>query len=91
MNDVLAVDVELISSSLLPTETLEVRGDAYPFTIDIRSEESDFSIQITVNYAYPKLEGIGVVVKGKNMGRDEAEGWKDWASEKLTDWNDEEE
>lgn len=91
MDDVLAVEVELISSSLLPKETLEVTGDAYPFIIDIRSEESDFSIQITVNDAYPKLGGIGVVVKGKNMGRDEAEGWKDWASERLMDWNDEEE
>ena len=85
----LEVEIELIESSLLPNETL-ARISQEPNIIDITSTASKLALHITINDAYPASGSIGVEVKGPEVGREEAEGWRVWVEERLKDWDSDE-
>lgn len=86
----LDIEIELIESSLLPNETL-ARISQEPNIIDITSTASKLALHITINDAYPASGSIGVEVKGPEVGREEAEGWRVWVEERLKDWDSVEE
>lgn len=86
----LDVELELIESSLLPNENL-AKISQNPYVIDITSTDSKLALHITINDAYPAPGSIGVEVKGPEIGRGEAEGWKIWVLERLKDWDSDEE
>lgn len=89
--DPLEVELELITSSLLTAEALS-SGDpgTWPRIIDIASNDSKLSLHVIVRRTYPGAGGIEIEVKGKDMGRKEAEGWRDWVTEKMKGWDAEE-
>lgn len=80
----LDTEIELIESSLLPDESLLES----PNGIEVRSTASKLFLHITTD-EYPGH--VGVEVKGPDVGREEAEGWKAWVSERMRDWNADEE
>ena len=84
-------EIELLQSSLLPAEQLETgTGTEWPRIIDISSEESKLALRITVKEAYPERESVAVDIRGPDIGREEAEGWRAWSAERLKEWNAEE-
>ncbi len=90
--EALDLELELIISALLPAEKLSSseRG-RWPRTIDVSSDDSKFSLHAIVAPKYPASDSVKLDVKGKEMGRGEAEGWIQWVEEKLSEWNAEEE
>ena len=88
----LDVEIELIESSLLPAEHLETSLDNGTRTISISSQDSDLNIRVTIAVVtYPTAESVKVEIRGANDGRDEAEGWRQWVSERMKDWSTEDE
>ena len=76
----LDLDIELIESSLLPDESISrITGG-----IEIRSTASKLVLHISTS-DYPQR--VGIEVKGSEVGRDEAEGWKVWVEERMREWN----
>lgn len=86
----LDLEIELIESSLLPSESL-ANTSRNPYVVDITSTASKLSLHITINDTYPASGSIGVEVKGPEVGREEAEGWRVWVEERLKDWDSDEE
>jgi hypothetical protein len=86
----LDVELELIESSLLPNEHL-AKVSQNPYVIDITSTASKLALHLTINDAYPASGSMGVEVKGPEVGREEAEGWKVWVEERLKDWDSDQE
>ena len=85
----LDLEIELIESSLLPSESL-TKTSSKPNIIDITSTASKLALHITINDAYPAPGSIGVEVKGQEVGREEAEEWRVWVEERLKDWDSDE-
>jgi hypothetical protein len=80
-------ELELITSSLLPAERLVLSDEnTWPRTVDITSDDSDFSLHITLLEGYPDRDAVRIDVKGSQMGRDEAGGWKSWIEGTMDDW-----
>jgi hypothetical protein len=80
----LNLEIELIESSLLPDESLH----RIPNGIEVKSTASKLGLHVITD-KYP--EDAGIEVKGPEVGREEAEGWRCWVEEKMKDWNKEEE
>lgn len=82
--EALDAELELITSSLLPAERLTSSDPAiWPRSIEIVSDDSKFSLHVSVDPGYPRDESLVVEVKGKEMGRDEAEGWRAWVDARM--------
>jgi hypothetical protein len=94
----LHTELQLIASSLLPTEHLfcvstdsrnvpfdEVDTVQLPLDICITSEESKYHLSIALSASYPGKDAVHVQVKGKDQGRDEAEGWREWVGGIMRD------
>ena len=80
----LNLECELIESSLLPDESLH----RIPNGIEVKSTVSKLVLHvITDKYS----EDVGIEIKGPEVGREEAEGWRGWVEERMKDWNKEEE
>ena len=75
----LDLEIELIEASLLPAERLVRDGNA----ISITSDDSILSLHVAVSPNYPTSGSVAVEVKGENIGRDEAQGWKEWLKNTL--------
>ncbi|WWC88711.1 uncharacterized protein L201_003624 [Kwoniella dendrophila CBS 6074] len=91
-HDDLVIELELISSSLLPVETLTASGsEIWPRTVDINSEESKLSIHIIINEGYRSKDAVSIEIKSSSMGRDEATHWKNEVNDKMGDWNEDDE
>jgi hypothetical protein len=80
----LDIEIELIESSLLPDESLSRTPDG----IEIKSTASKLFLHINP-VGYP--EHVVIEVKGPEIGREEAEGWKVWVEEKMKEWNSDDE
>ena len=84
----LDLEIELISSVLLPVEHLTVSSETLSTRIiDIRSDQSKLAIQVSISQSYPADSSVHVVIKGDEIGRDEAEDWRGWANERLKVWD----
>ena len=80
----LNLEIELIESSLLPDESLH----RIPNGIEVKSTVSKLVLHVNTD-KYPV--DVGIEVKGPEVGREEAEGWRGWVEERMKDWNKEEE
>jgi hypothetical protein len=80
----LNLEIELIESSLLPDESLH----RIPNGIEVKSTASKLVLHVITD-KYP--EDVGIEIKGPEVGREEAGGWRGWVEEKMRDWNKEEE
>jgi len=80
----LNLEFELIESSLLHDESLHriLNG------IEVKSTASKLVLHVNTD-KYP--EDVAIEVKGPEVGREEAEGWRGWVEERMKDWNKEEE
>lgn len=83
----LDLEIELIQSSLLSGETLEA-DDALPRVIDITSSASKLAVHVEVREGYPDAQSVHVEVKGSEINRDEAEGWRTWVKGCMADWDE---
>lgn len=87
----LDTEIVLISSSLLPTESLSEALDSSRH-IEIRNNDNDrLWLHVEVSDGYPSRDAVKIEIKGAGMGREEAEGWKEWVDERMGDWNAEDE
>ncbi|WVF69145.1 hypothetical protein IAT40_003919 [Kwoniella sp. CBS 6097] len=87
----LDTEIELISSSLLPAETLESDSNdqtQWPRTIHVSSTDSTLSVHVTVKEGYRKKDAVTIDVKSRAMGRDEATGWQRWTEEKMAEYDE---
>jgi hypothetical protein len=83
-------EIELVTSSLLPSETLTSSPrDQWPRFVVIASNECHVALHLRVDEHYPKQGSVLVEVKGEDDGREEAEGWKQWVAERMTEWDGE--
>lgn len=84
----LDTELELIQASILPTETLTSSDPAAcPREISIDSADSRFSLQLHITEAYPAPRAVRIQVKAADLGRDEAEGWRGWVDEVMSEWD----
>ncbi|WVO18162.1 hypothetical protein L204_105865 [Cryptococcus depauperatus] len=87
----LATELELISSSLLPAETLHLpQPGAWPQLYSITSTDSNLSLAIAVNERYMGKKDVKIEVKG-DVGREEASKWERWILERMREWDEDEE
>lgn len=86
----LSTELELISASLLPAESLHYLSatSVYPQEFDITNSDSGRSMHVEIHEDYPQTGSVKVGMKGNSMGRDEALGWKEWVNEKMLEWDD---
>lgn len=90
--EALDAELELITSSLLTAETLTAsEPGTWPRTFDITSDDSKLSLHAILLETYPAPGSVSIDVKGKEMGRDEAEEWREWVREKMGEWDADEE
>lgn len=81
-------EIELLTSSLLPTETLTSSPrDQWPRFVVIASTESQLAVHVRVDGQYPHQSAVKIDVKGASDGREEAEGWKEWVKERMEEWD----
>ncbi|ORY24294.1 hypothetical protein BCR39DRAFT_561590 [Naematelia encephala] len=84
----LEAELELISSSLLPTESLHNESsDTGALVFRIDSTESALGLHITVSDQYPDADAITIAVKGGTVGREEARGWERWSADQMREWD----
>ena len=84
----LEAELEVIAASLLPAETLTTSEPGiWPRTIEITSIDSKLSLYIVIAQGYPAEQDVAIEIKGTQVGRDEAEGWRDWVGQKMLQWN----
>ena len=57
-------EIELIASSLLPSERLEREIDGEDVVLTISSEESRLSLSVIIGALYPKKGSLRITVKG---------------------------
>ncbi|OCF43560.1 hypothetical protein I317_02578 [Kwoniella heveanensis CBS 569] len=86
-------ELELISSSLLPSETLDSSSSpsdqaTWPRVMSITSSDSALSLHVTINQGYRSRQAVKIEVKGAVMGREEATGWQRWTDEKMTEYDE---
>lgn len=94
MLDSLDTEIELLSASLLPTETLELNDSSACTAIRdlmITNHDSRLSIHIHVGDQYPARDAVTAEVKGNNIGRDKALEWSLRVEEAFRDWDQENE
>lgn len=87
----LDLEIELLQSSLLGNETLTTSSTSSggdPQTIDITSSDSKLALHVTIGQDYPESSAILVEVKGPDINRDEAEDWKVWVDERMSEWDE---
>lgn len=88
----LDIEFELIECSLLPVESLSSSPSGQlPRTAVITSTDSDYSLLLSADASYPLKTAVNVEVKGHDMGREEAEEWKERAMSMMADWDAESE
>ena len=80
----LDLEIELIESSLLPDESLSRASTG----LAIKSTASTLVLNISTS-KYP--QDVGIEVKGSEVGREEAEGWRVWVEERMKGWNTDDE
>jgi len=83
----LDLEIELIESSLLPSERLNRDGDSF----EISSDDSKLVIQFRAASSYSAKEAVYLDIKGSEIGREEAEGWNQWVTARISDWDNTEE
>ena len=83
----LDLEIELIESSLLPAERLRRDGDSF----EISSEDSKLAIHFQTASGYPAKDVVSLEIKGSEIGREEAEGWRSWVDGRLEEWDNTEE
>ncbi|WWC70722.1 uncharacterized protein I206_104673 [Kwoniella pini CBS 10737] len=89
IHDDLDIEIELISSSLLPAENLESSPSGiWPRIIDITSQDSELALHVIVDEQYKSRNDLIIEVKSPSMGRDEASKWKDIVKGKMEKWNE---
>lgn len=82
------VELELITASLLPGESLIASDPAvWPRIIDISSKDSKLALHVSVDEGYPESQAVIIEVKGRDIGREEAEEWKGWVHERMAEWD----
>lgn len=86
----LDLEIELLQSSLLAGETLEASngGSSATRDIDITSSASKLAVHVAVGPDYPAARSVQLEIRGSEIGRDEAEGWKSWVKECMADWDE---
>lgn len=84
MSEALDVELELLSSSLLPSETLEGPGtpasesdspqtsSGWPREFAIADADSNRRLVVRVREGYPALSAVNVQLKGGDLDRDAA-------------------
>jgi len=80
----LNVEIELIESSLLTDESLHRHASG----IEVKSTASKLILHVTTDN-YPGH--VVIEVKGPEVGREEAEGWREWVEERMKEWNPQDE
>ncbi|KAK4684730.1 hypothetical protein P7C73_g5433, partial [Tremellales sp. Uapishka_1] len=81
-------EIELIESSLLPAESLAITSAGWPREINIHSDSSSLSLHVNVQTGYPHQSAVEITIKGGDVGREEAEAWKDWTRARMTEWDE---
>lgn len=85
----LDTEIELITSSLLPSETFTSSPrDQWPRFVVVASTSSRLTLNVRIDGQYPRSDAVKVQIKSDDMDRDEAEGWKDWVGARLKEWED---
>lgn len=85
-------EIELLIASILPSESLTSSPEgAWPRQLLITSSDSRFSLHIAVGEEYPDKAAVNVQIKADDLGRDEAEGWKEWVEGIMREWDDQSE
>lgn len=81
------LEIELLQSSLLGNEKLtSTNGDSR--VIEITSSDSKLALHVVVAEGYPRASSVQISIKGPEIHRDEAEDWKTWVEERMTDWDE---
>ena len=84
----LDLEIELLQSSLLGNETLTTSSSGDSRIIDITSSDSKLALHVTIGKGYPKSSAIHVEIKGPEINRDEAEDWRVWVEERMSEWDE---
>lgn len=87
----LDLEIELLQSSLLAGETLEVddgNGSLPARVIDITSSASKLAVHVNIGPGYPAASSLQLEVKGPEIGREDAEGWRSWVKDCLSEWDE---
>lgn len=88
----LLTEIELIEASLLPVESLNTSSrDAFPIVLEVQSSESKLRLLVGITESYPSRYAVHIEVKGENVGREEAEEWREKVETMMQDWEDESE
>ncbi|KAK8858616.1 hypothetical protein IAR55_002845 [Kwoniella newhampshirensis] len=88
-HDDLDIEIELLSSSLLPAEHLRSSpSTAWPRIVDISSRDSKLSLHVAVQEGYASKDDVTLEVRSAEMGRDEAAQWKTRVVDKMDSWDD---
>lgn len=87
--DALDTEVELISASILPAESLaSTDSGTWPRIVTVTNAESQRSLHITVADAYPLRGAVTIELKGNDVGRDEAAEWSAQIDAFLDEWDE---
>ena len=87
-DDTLDAELELVRSSLLPAESLDV-SDSWPREITVTSSDSLYALRIVVNERFPSRDAVALEIKGRDVGRGEGEEWRRWVEGKMDEWDEE--
>ncbi|WOO77410.1 RWD domain-containing protein 2B [Vanrija pseudolonga] len=87
--EALDTEVELISASILPAESLtSTDSGAWPRIVTVTNAESQRSLHIAVTDAYPLRGAVTIELKGNDVGRDEAAEWSAQIDAFLDEWDE---
>ncbi|TXT15840.1 hypothetical protein VHUM_00343 [Vanrija humicola] len=87
--EALNTEVELISASILPAETLtSTDSGTWPRIVTVANSESQRSLLITVSDTYPIRGAVTIELKGNDVGRDEAVEWSAQIDAFLDEWDE---
>jgi hypothetical protein len=88
----LLTEIELIEATLLPVESLNTSARyAFPVDIEIQSSESKLRLVISIDEIYSQKKAVHLEVKGEEIGREEAEEWKEKVEMLMMEWDDDSE
>lgn len=88
----LNTEIELIESSLLPAESIVASSlGTLARTLDLSSSESPLRLSVRIEGSYPKANSVYVEIKGDDVGREEAEGWRVKVDGMMQDWDEQSE
>ncbi|KAL1412860.1 hypothetical protein Q8F55_000609 [Vanrija albida] len=87
--EALDTEVELISASILPAESLtSTESGGWPRIVTVTNADSQRSLHITVADTYPRRGAVTIELKGNDVGREEAVEWSAQIDAFLDEWDE---